>query len=319
MNKIKKSWLDLAKPNKKESYTITPYLGNIYFVKDKSGRCGIMLDDIIGNYKDSYINIEIKKYKVLESKSGIKSNCLVVINKETISSELFVETILTNFEQYERKNKYGVQDLKKILEKLKEITLSTVNKLNEIIGAWGELKTLYELIKVCDKDDLKEDIIESWESPDNRSLIDFNFVNAKQKLEIKTTTQDQRIHHIIDLNQVTNQIGFTSYLASHKIKHSPTGISCSDLLGKIKKQLNENLSKQLEDRIKIRGESLCSDSHYKFIIQKNSILYFKFESVPKPTTMNGVGKISFETVLENIKSVGVNELKKFNDKITKGT
>jgi len=273
---------------------------NLWIVKDNNGNCGFLIEnandsDKLGEYK----NLDKKKFNEFQSKKNILKNVLMIIHNENVVPEVFSESLNVYFEKNIKVN-YTVNDVKKALDEVEAITKKIKNKLNEIIGVWGEFIVLRTLLENAKSDKIKSEIINGWESPDGRTLIDFNLVSLLTHIEVKTTTLNTRIHHISSTNQLLSKPNWNGYLASICIKQN-TGVSCNDLRLQILNLINENQKVIFNQRVLIRGKHLCNDSKYIFEINKTKeIRYYRFINVPIPEIKNNTVNVKWDAILEEI-------------------
>ncbi len=280
---------------------------NLWIVKDDDGRCGILIDNVINNKKfKDYKNLEIEEIKSLSTDSIVLNNVLMVRHNDSIIPKLFSESLNTYF-SINLKKKYDIKDLQNALDEIEAITKSSRDKLNEIVGVWGEFYIIHFLL-INSSSNFHKHIINSWESPDGRSLIDLTLNVSKINIEVKTTTSDNRIHHISTLNQVQQTEGFNGFLASICIKEGE-GLSCYEFKNNINKIIGNENAMLFNQRVKIRGESLCNNTNFSFVINnEKKPKYFKFSDVPKPTIVNDILKVEWDLILENVDFINEHEI-----------
>ena len=301
MSTIEKIWEGLSKPIINE-YSCRAYnYSNLYVTKDKNNNCGLLLSNNKGLLKKEYKNITVRRANSVKGPDFFLENCLIVINKNINSNSIFIKSISSHFEDF-KKQTYSNIDIQFTLDRLEEITKNRKKRFNEIVGVWGELY----LIKLLLEQKITHDsykIINSWESPNGRSLIDFNFREFYTSVEVKTTIKQEREHHISDYNQVKIKKNYDGYLASISIKEDSKGDSCSDLAEKINSMLNDDEKLLLSRRIKIRGKSLCYDKEYSFITKDKGLIFVKFEDVPKPIISDNIFNMKWDILINNSKSI----------------
>jgi hypothetical protein len=295
------TWEKIPKPNNKGSLEVFQYKNtNIWFLKNHLGCFGFLLSDTISHLDSEYKNITSDwKPNLKNNKGGFLNRCLIIESKSNIDSKLFCSTIETLIERNDINKLYKVNEIQSILSKIEEITLREADEFNEVVGVWGELYLLKELIFTSSDEEFKRIIIESWEGVNSRSRIDFNFKSKLINIEVKTTTELSRTHHFHSLQQLFTQVGYRGYLASFCILPDDNGLTCDDLLMAIKSNLPNKFYPNLENKINIRGK-VCNNKKYPFIINSTKDLeFYKFNNVPTPISVNGIEKIEWQSSLEN--------------------
>ena len=207
-----------------------------------------------------------------------------------------------------------IKDIRVALDNIEAITKTLKNNLNEIIGVWGELYIIHFLLNSFkDKKKIQKEIINGWENYRGRALIDIELNIFKTKIEVKTTTAQERIHHISSIGQVAVDNEWDGYIASICINEGK-GKSCNDIRVDILKLLDNNLKDLFVQRLEIRGAKLCYDEKYYFEVNDNNkVRYFNFNNVPKPILNNGIINIKWDIILEGIDSIDETKMvDKFN-------
>ena len=158
------------------------------------------------------------------------------------------------------------------------------------------LNTLIQSVKK-DKS-AQSKIIKSWESVLGRKKIDFRFQNSKTAIEIKTTTKEERIHHISGLDQIKMPSGFQeAYIVSIRINEDNiSGKTCLELYQTIKNFIkSKELQLEFEERVLIRGSFICKNDKIKFVIKDGlSDSFFPFKKIPKPKLSSKILSVSWD-------------------------
>jgi hypothetical protein len=312
---IYNSWERLSTPKQKGAFEIFQYFKtNLWILKNNLGCFGFLLTDTISKLDSDYKNITSDWKKSLKNKEGrILNRCLIIESKINIDSKLFCNAITTLLDIKDKNKFYAINEIREALIKIEEITIKETDEFNEVVGVWGELYLINELITKNNTEIVKQEIIESWEGLSTRSKIDFNFKSRLLMIEVKTTTESFRIHHFNTLDQVSTSINYNGFLASFCIQPEDSGLTCNDILNSIKNKLPKPLLINLENKIKIRG-NVCNNTKYSFIINKaKQFEFYKFEDVPKPIIEEGIGKIEWQAILDN--KIAIN--KKMKDSLLK--
>lgn len=305
---IEKIFEKLNEPNLHGEYSCEQFNdSNLWILKDVKGNCGLLIDKAVGTENlGEYKNLEKKEIIEFESSERIFKDVLLIVHNDNVIPEVFSESLNVYFKKNLKKN-YNVSDIKNALDEIEEITKKIKVNLNEIIGLWGEFFLIYLLLKNSKSEDSKQKIINAWESPDGRTIIDLKFKSIKINIEVKTTTLDSRVHHISSINQITNHLNWDGYLASICLIQG-LGESCNDLRIKILNNLNDSLQKIFNQRILIRGKNICFDDRFKFEINNlKEIRFFNFKDVPKPDINSNTVNVKWDTVVEGVNSIGQKE------------
>lgn len=294
------SWEQAKVPNTNNLTLINYPKSNLWILKTHDKRFGFLIVGTLGQIKDNYKNLEIKWIPNLYDNSGKKlENCLVITGAKNIDSYLFCSAINSLFKTVKDEKVFSVKEIKAALNEIDKITRKEIDELNEVIGAWGELYLLKEMI-ICTKDDInKYELLSSWEGVDDRTKIDFNISSKKIKIEVKTTTSENRLHYFNGLGQVIKGKDWDGYLASFCIAVDESGHTCFNLIRLLRANLNPDALSLLEEKLKIRGK-VCMNNEIRIIINTDKNLeLFDFKNVPKPSIEPGVGRIEWEADLEN--------------------
>lgn len=299
--KILKSWEELALPNPGSKMMFKYLNTNLWIFKTPDNTFGFLISGTIGQLKNNYKNIITSwQENVFDKKNKIKlENCLLIEASKNVDSRLFRTNISSLFEIIDENYLFKINEIEDLLRKIEEITLKESDTYNEVIGVWGELYLINELLKHTSNANDKIEIIESWESVESRSIIDLNIKSKKTKIEVKTTTKSIRIHHFNSLGQVAKDSSQKGFLASLCIIPDDNGLSCLDLVKYIEKNIPIHHLTMVDEKLRIRGE-VCRNNKFHFSLTPSKTLeFFDFDEVPKPTIEDGVGKITWEATLEN--------------------
>ena len=302
---IYNSWQRIPKPNQNGYFEIFQHLKtNLWLLKNSNGGFGFLITDTISQISKDYKNIRSHWKKSLKNNKGQTLNeCLIIESSNIIDSKLFCSAISSLFEIKDKNYIFKINEIEEALRKIEEITLKVSDAFNEVIGVWGELYLINELLKHTSDANDKIEIIESWESAESRSVIDLNIKSKKTKIEVKTTTESIRIHHFNGLGQVSKDSSQKGFLASLCIIPDDNGLSCLDLVKYIEKNIPVHHLTMVDKKLRIRGE-ICRNNRFYFSLTPSKTLeFFDFDEVPKPTIEDGVGKITWEATLENKKHI----------------
>jgi hypothetical protein len=306
---ILKSWDKMTLPKPGAKMMLQYYSTNLWIFKTSDKKFGFLISGTIGQLKYNYKNILTSwQPHFIDNKNNIKlENCLVIEASKNIDSKLFCTNISSLFEIQDKNHLFKVHEIEEALRKIEDITLKQSDEFNQVIGVWGELYLINEFIKITKSEEGKLELIESWEGVETRSKIDFNFKSRKTKIEVKTTIEPIRIHHLNGLDQVSVGPNFKGFLASFCINPDDEGITCNDLVNNIKRNIPKAYLSVFESKLTIRG-NVCYNTKYQFVINSSKELqFFDFDRVPKPMIEDGVGKIQWDAVLENKQFIDLND------------
>ena len=309
---ILKSWDKMAVPKPGAKMMLQYLSTNLWFFKTSDKIFGFLISGTIGQLKNNYKNIVASwQPYVIDKINKIKlENCLVIEASKNIDSKLFCTNISSLFEIQDKNHLFKVNEIEEALRKIEEITLKESDEFNQVVGVWGELYLINELIKITRSEKSKLEIIESWEGVETRTKIDFNIKSKKTKIEVKTTTESIRTHHFNGLDQVSEDTIWVGYLASLCINAAEGGLSCNDLVNSVKENVSEEIFSFFERKLKLRGDS-CYNAKHKFVINPSKKMeFFDFNQVPKPIIEEGVGKIEWNAILENKQFLDINNKNK---------
>lgn len=325
---FKSSWQKMSTPPSKDTITICPIPEtNAYLAKYFDESFGLFLTDITDKIqKRAYKHIEInfKKQQQISipgKMNRIADNCLILQSDTEIKTPL-LSMILDFLHDEEPSGNFTASNLISVLDDVEELIRrpKSLPTLQEVAGVWGELYILKMLLHNSTNHQRQIDILRGWEG-EIREKIDFRFLFCKQVLEIKTTVTDKRIHHLHGIEQVTIPPGFDSgALASLLIEtgHGITNSSMIDSIRKCFKGSSEEIRKcleLLETRIMLRGDG-CVDDRFPLELAQNGLAFFKFESVPAPTHVDGVLSVEWISDLTESSKISYLETDKLVHKIT---
>jgi hypothetical protein len=306
---IYSTWKKVPTPIKKGNYELFQYLNtNLWVLKNSVGGFGFLITDTISKLGSDYKNIVSEWKSKLKNKDGQTLNrCLIIESKENIDSKLFCSAISSLFEIQDKYHSFNVHEIEDALIKIEEITIKETDEFNKVIGVWGEIYLLNELIKFTNNEKDKLEIIESWEGVETRTKIDFNLKSKSTKIEVKTTTESIRVHHFNGLEQVSKGPNYKGFLASFCINQDDAGVSCNDLVNEIKRNISKIYLPVFESKLIIRGKECCNTKYTFTINSSKNLEFFDFSQVPKPIIEDGVGKIQWYAVLENKQFLDLND------------
>lgn len=188
-----------------------------------------------------------------------------------------------------------IQSLRDIFRKL----LSEPSQTE--LGLWGELL----LIEVSDN---KELLIDSWHKKSSQT---FDFNDGNEKLEIKTTSKNERVHSF-SLNQLEKAKDSQSHIISIMTSEIDRGFSVLDLFERINLGLNPDYQMRLMEKlIQVSGKDL-ENFYNKFDLKTGleSMRVFSALNVPsikKEAIPKGISNIKFDINFEYVENLNTIE------------
>jgi len=253
-----------------------------------------------------YINYSVDcEFTELETKNLIKENFTVIRlknqNKEdSLLNKFFINlcsVIISELGETPLINKVNAY-----IEKIKLLFTKLIVRTNLTeLGLWGEL-----FIIATSKE--PEYLIQSWHI---NKTDKFDFNDGQGKLEIKTTTKGNRIHHF-SLEQLNQQSQENTLVGSIMTSEINLGLSVSDLCDIIIEKIGVNgeSMKLFTDKLfNVAGSDLDSFCRkFDFSTAKMQTLYFLPNDIPsiKPECISlGVSEIKFASNLEQVKNINI--------------
>lgn len=313
----------LKRPIKKEVFSIERLMNsNLLLTKDHDDRIGFIIENTLRfNSQISLKNFEIIFHdELFNNKSkAYHKNCLLILADKKVNPEFLIRILVGVMEKM-LSDKITSKDLIGVIKKVIETFDFISNNRQEIIGAWGELYFIYTLIHSVKNDkSAQSKIIKSWESVLGRKKIDFRFQDSKTAIEIKTTTKDERIHHISGLDQIKIPSGFQeAYILSIRIiEDDVIGKTCQELYQSIKNSLIiQEIQMEFEERVLIRGALICKNKNLRFSNRDNLLYnFFPFNKIPKPNLPNGILGVSWDVDFDMISPIKKSKVDKALSKI----
>lgn len=225
-------------------------------------------------------------------------NVIVCSRKENENIETFVRLCLCYLKD---NNNSEMLNLMRNLIELFQMT-STKN-IDYEKGLWGELFTIYYLISTFNID------ISSYWHNDFYLKYDFS-LNDQTKLEVKTTSNFNRIHRV-NHEQVFNNNNVL--LSSVMIRKDDNGLTVFDLFEKIKKLFINDYNKIVEYEKMLRKINEEDAERFEFNYANDNIKIYKVDSIPKfeMKEPEGVYRTEYDIDLSNIKSLTEDEIGEF--------
>ena len=318
----------MSTPPNEDSITIRPVpQTNAYLAKYFDQSFGLFMRDVTDRLsKRSYKHIEIEMKPVQQITvpgrgSRNLNNCLILKADDEIKSPL-LSLILDCLHDEQPSGHFTAMNLISVLDDVEELMRrpKTPPTIQEVAGAWGELFILKMLVNNSHDHIRQFEILKGWEG-ETREKLDFRFLFCRQVLEVKSTINADRIHHLHGLEQVTIPPGFENGCLASLLLHSGQGITALELvntlLNSAKGTIEEkrNFQELLERRILLRGE-VCNDNRFSFELVRDGLKFFDFENVPTPGEVDGVSSVEWVSDLSGSQSFNSSETDEMVSKIT---
>ena len=320
-DEIQSMWEGLEIPPKPGIYSTKNVPGTnawVYKTHDKS--LGFLLSGVSMREKfPKFENILFKKSneKIVDNpgKSPIRLQRCLEINLDPNCDASLLARILDIMSTEEPSGRYGTQLLISVIERVVELVRKPPKPptKSEVIGAWGELWFLFNLIKNTTTVDGQRRLMNGWEaSPTNRAIIDFSFphLDGGTTIEFKTSTVE-RNHHFHGFGQVTKPEEFSNgWVGSLLIQETNDidGINSFELVKKLiahltgsENEINESIL-MLESKLKNRGEA-CKDQRFFFQSNVYSLKMVAMSCVPCPGENPLVSKVEWSSSVEGCEDI----------------
>ena len=314
MKRIYNIWINIHCPKEIGNFVLKRYENtNLYVAKTIDNNFGFFVTDIPNRLTKNYDNLEIEKFVELKTDNNTINDVLSVVTKNSIDSNEFAKTFDACFEDFKTKKLFNIDDVKQILKKINEFTKYTPNpNYEEVVGLWGELFLIKKFLENAMSNNSAYEIINSWEGPKGKTIIDFNIRDKRTQVEVKTTAKQlKRVHHFFSINQLMCQNGYDSgFLATLKINEDKSyGQTCYDLVSKIKNSIyfDKNLTILFNEKLELKGEKYFNDKKWAFVL--SDLSFCKFSDVPKPKLERFVLDASWDSDLSECEDIFLNEEK----------
>ena len=315
-------WGQMSRPSEGRK-TIRPVSGtdNVLLSKDSDGTFGIVLHGVRDEFRNPNLaNLEFKTDSVMNQTIGGQtrrlSDCLN-LNASNSLDPVMLSLVMEHLLKSSEKRTFTSEDLSDTIDEVIKLTKrsSRPPTMEEIVGAWGELYLLLQLVSECSDPDKQLKVIGGWEGV-RRQIIDFTIPELALAIEVKTCLDGVRAHHIRGYNQITIPTGCQiGLLASLSVVENDQGLTCSSLVSSIRSSLvgsreqRDKANALLDQRLRIRG-SECEDAALFLWLEDDSEPYraFHFRDVPRPPLEEHVSEVEWVAELAQTDSLGEDEM-----------
>lgn len=282
-------------------FSLVKYTDNVFIGCDKSGNCSMVVNSSVPNHnqimqKTKMLSLECNisvTYELYEETITSTVHVLKCYSREVDEISLFLELSIL----FVLEGDYSEQHLLSVFKTMVDF-FSNKNEPSdiELQGLFAELyaiKKFHNNIKLGDY----------WQS---RDKLKFDFsLSDNLKIEIKSTTKPERVHHFKHEQLTTNL--YDIYIISFLLRYDDKGLSLFDLLIEMKSYYRDDpkrlikILNVLKNTSKSRLLSTKFDQNY--IDEKMKV--FRAKDVPKfkQSTPNGVFNAEYDCSLENVKEM----------------
>lgn len=196
-----------------------------YIAVDKEGYIALVVNTLdIGNYLFSTDNIKLTlgiNCKVSTNESVFEGNCHILSCKSKDKNLQKMFMILSFALVYEMNETRNSDELVSFFHSLQQLfkTTPSINLQKEQQGLWGELFLIKQYYEITN-------LHFYWHKD---PYIKFDFSSAKYKLEVKTTSREERIHPFSH-NQLFREDNTEIMIASYILQHDDAGLSLRSLI-----------------------------------------------------------------------------------------
>ena len=209
---------------------------NVLLSKDSDGTFGIVLHGVRDEFRNPNLaNLEFKTDSVMnQTIGGRPGGCRTTSQPERLQllDPVMLSLVMEHLLKSSEKRTFTAEDLSDTIDEAIKLTKrsSRPPTMEEIVGAWGELHLLLQLVSECSNPDKQLKVIGGWEGV-RRQIIDFTIPELALAIEVKTCLDGVRAHHIRGYNQITIPTGCQiGLLASLSVVENDQGLTCSSLV-----------------------------------------------------------------------------------------
>jgi hypothetical protein len=195
---------------------------------------------------------------------------------------------------------------KEIANFIELFKLTSQPQLKTIQGLWAELFLISESKS-------PKNLLSCWHTNPNEK---FDFNNGKERIEVKSTLNEQRVHNF-SIEQLNSPKNTSTVIVSVIVKKSSNGKSISSLQKEIRNRIIDEMD--LVEKLKLQialtlGKSINEALKYKFDFHyaKDSIRFYNAKDIPQVLVSNippYVYDVRFSSDLSNIKTIEIKDYK----------
>ena len=274
----------------------------IFLIKPKDLISNISVNSSKGKFLDISFNITCE----FKMNSGVEKGEFTILTLKTkhkLMSNIFISLCVDLIELIGEEPSY--EQAVSVVKSLRELFLNFMRPAtHDEIGLWGELFVISQASNV-------QNAIDSW----HLSPIDtFDFNDGAHKMEVKATTQNQRVH-AISLNQILKSIESDSLICSIMTSQIDLGKDLIDLKELIDDELNHEYRQKLNEKIiKCAGDKWEQyTNRYDYTTALSCMEYYRAEDIPKIDSTGidpHISNVKFSVNLESTDLADIDELRK---------
>ena len=187
----------------------------------------------------------------------------------------------------------------KLLKKLVEIRKN--KSFRDVQGLWAELFVIAEY-------DNSENILKAWQSTGTER---WDFYDSSTAIEVKSTQKTPIIHHFTHEQLYSKNDNI--YVISLKLLRSENGLSCNDLISKIKQIVNDDQLKFKLDTIStlMKIPNQLDEIRFDLKYAKENISIYNANDIPRVESIKkGIKNLKYSVDMSHAKisSIQVKEL-----------
>ena len=269
----------------------------IFLIKPDDISSNISANSSRGKFLDIYFNTTCE-FKINGNTNIGEFTLLTLKTDKSLMQNIFVSLCNELIELIGEKPSYNrVID---VVKGLRELFMNFLRPaINDEIGLWGELFVILQANNI-------ENAIDSWHI---NSSDTFDFNDGSNKMEVKTTTKNERIHSI-SLNQILKSIETKSLICSIMTSKIDLGLSVFDLKENIALKINAVYKHKLNEKVTISIGDKCLEftNKYDYLTAENSMSYYNAIDVPKidPICIDPkVSNVKFNINLETTQKIDI--------------
>jgi hypothetical protein len=330
---IRDTWAGLSLPSEEGVLTAAHVSRtNAWVFKDSKGGFGLMLTGVEAPLRLPplrNIHITYRPEKLVEEggRSRSVARCLEVSLDPSCEPEALA-TVLERLATLTPTGSFSTDALIQVIEDASELfmALPPESSKERVIGVWGELYVIAQLVGLAQNEIEQLDVLRAWEAEGGqRDIVDFRFPGSRTVLEVKSSV-GRRVHHINGYGQLTVPSDFEhGLLASLLIRESSAGggQTADDLVRHIEGMFRGSgpdlarLKETFSHKLVRRGRE-SRDERYRFTSTPESLELFEMKTIPRPVAPQAVSEVEWVASLEQTTAIAPAERNSILDALRAG-
>lgn len=273
----------------------------IFLIRPSDSAANISAISSKGKFLDISFNTTLE-FKLKGDVEDGEFTMLTLKTKQKLMGSIFISMCVDLIELIGEEPSY--EQVVAVVKSLRDLFLNFMKPAtHDEIGLWGEL---FVISQAADA----KNAIDSWHLNPSDT---FDFNDGRYKMEVKTTTQNQRVH-AISLNQILKSIETESLVCSIMTSKIDLGKDLIDLKSLIDSKLNNEYRQKLNNKIiSAAGDKWNQyNNKYDFTTAQSSMEYYNALDIP---TINPAGidlnisNVKFSVNLESTEDVDIEGMK----------